>query len=463
MNEDAELLQQYAKEHSEAAFADLVRRHLDLTYSTALRLVHGDTHRAEDVTQQVFAELARQAHRLIAHPALVGWLYTTTRLIAQRVIRTELRRKAREQEAVAMNEPQSNAEPNWDQLKPLLETAMHQLGGKDRLAVLLRFFQNKSLKEVGTALGVGENAAQMRVARALDKLRVQLSRSGVALTSVALAAALSGNAVTGAPAALGSVLVGASLASAVSGTTTPFALFKLTATTKLQVGALSAIVVASLITSLTIHQQAQAKIRETDDAWQRQTDQLAQLQSGNERLSSLAARLRAPGELDELARLRSEARLLREETDTQARLREENRRLRPVWPSRDSSPMTILQMHEQLGDRMHNGRDSAVLFQMYADDHHGQSPTNMAALSKYNEGWGDPEKADRFEIVYRGSIADLKEHEIAILREKQPEQFPDGKWRRVYVFLDGHSERQTSPDVNFEKFESEHIIKGPSK
>ena len=142
MNEDAELLGRYAGEKSEAAFAELVRRHLDLTYSTALRLVHGDTHRAEDVTQQVFAELARQARRLSTHPALVGWLYTTTRLTAQRVIRTELRRAARERETVSMHEIQSNAEPNWDQLKPILENAMYQLGEQDRLAVLLRFFQN---------------------------------------------------------------------------------------------------------------------------------------------------------------------------------------------------------------------------------------------------------------------------------------------------------------------------------
>src|SRR5580698_4362914 len=123
MSEDAELLRRYAVEHSEAAFAELIRRHVDLAYSAALRLVNGDTHRAQDVTQQVFAEFARQAKRLMRHPAPVGWLYTTTRLIALRIIRTEQRRSAREQEANTMNELflESTPEPDWSRLRPVLE------------------------------------------------------------------------------------------------------------------------------------------------------------------------------------------------------------------------------------------------------------------------------------------------------------------------------------------------------
>ena len=305
MNEDAELLRRYAQEHSEAAFTELVRKHLDLTYSTAARLVQGDTHRAEDVTQQVFSELARHAHRLIQHPALVGWLYTTTRLIAQRVIRTELRRKTREQEAVTMNEIPSNAEPNWDQLKPILENAMHALGEEDRLAVLLRFFQNKSLKEVSAALGVGEGAAQKRVTRALEKLRVRLDRSGVALTSSALAAALCGNAVTGAPAALGPILVGASLTSVTSATAPPFSLISLMATTKLKVGLVSVIVATSLLTSIMLELQSQVRLRAADELAQGQEDRLAQLQSEQDRLEARAKGAGAVVERQELAMLRA--------------------------------------------------------------------------------------------------------------------------------------------------------------
>src|ERR1035438_2077339 len=99
MTEDAELLSRYATERSEVAFAELTRRHVDLVYSAALRLVNGNVHSAQDVTQQVFTALARQAKRLARHPALVGWLYTTARRMALRVNRTEQRRTAREQEA----------------------------------------------------------------------------------------------------------------------------------------------------------------------------------------------------------------------------------------------------------------------------------------------------------------------------------------------------------------------------
>src|ERR1700689_3786162 len=79
MSEDAQLLRRYSAERSEAAFAELVGRHVDLVYSAALRLVNGDAHSAQDLTQQVFSELARQARPLAHHPGLVGWLYTTTR------------------------------------------------------------------------------------------------------------------------------------------------------------------------------------------------------------------------------------------------------------------------------------------------------------------------------------------------------------------------------------------------
>ena len=147
MNDDAELLRRYAADRSEAAFTELIRRQVDLVYSAALRLMNGDVHRAQDVTQQVFSELARQAKRLTRHPALAGWLYTTTRLMALRARRTEQRRTAREQEANAMNEllREPGPEQDWKQLGPVLEDVMHDLGEKDRLAVLLFLPNNRSL------------------------------------------------------------------------------------------------------------------------------------------------------------------------------------------------------------------------------------------------------------------------------------------------------------------------------
>src|SRR5512133_1658317 len=141
MSEDLELLRCYAAEQSEAAFAEFTRRHVDLVYSTALRLVQGDVASAQDVTQQVFTEVARQAVRLARHPAPVGWLYTTTRHLALRVNRTEQRRRAREQEAHTMNEllHDDASAADWSRLRPEIEEAMHRLNDQDRHAVLLRF------------------------------------------------------------------------------------------------------------------------------------------------------------------------------------------------------------------------------------------------------------------------------------------------------------------------------------
>src|ERR1035441_761698 len=137
MTEDAELLSRYVTERSDADFNELTRRHVDLVYSAALRLASGNVHTAQDVTQQVFTELARQAKRLARHPALVGWLYTTTRLMALRVNRTEQRRTAREQEANTMNELLHDDTPpaEWSRLSPVIEDALHELSEQDRHAI----------------------------------------------------------------------------------------------------------------------------------------------------------------------------------------------------------------------------------------------------------------------------------------------------------------------------------------
>jgi RNA polymerase sigma factor (sigma-70 family) len=288
MSEDAQLLRRYATERSEAAFAELIRRHVDLVYSAALRLVNGDAHGAQDLTQQVFVELARRAKPLARHPALVGWLYTTTRQMAWHEIRAEKRRAAREQMAHTMNEllRQPTTEPDWEHLRPVLDDAMHELNHADRLAVLLRFFKNKSLREVGLALGLNENTARMRVERALDKLRLGLARKGVTSTAAALALALSGHAVSAAPAGFVAVLAGAALAGAESTTGTTLGLLKFMAATKLKIG-LSSLAIVGAAVVLVLEHHALLNAREEIDSLRRQ---IAQLKADNDALSTRLAR-----------------------------------------------------------------------------------------------------------------------------------------------------------------------------
>jgi RNA polymerase sigma factor (sigma-70 family) len=208
--EDLQLLRQYAEHRSEQAFSELVHRHMDLVYSTALRLVH-ESQLAEDVTQMVFIRLARRAGSLRHGTVLTGWLYRTTQFVAQTVLRTDWRRRKRETLAMQFTELDRDSESVWKEVAPLLEQGVTQLRQADQDAVLLRFFAGKSLREVGQALGISDDAAQKRVNRALERMRDYFARQGVTVSVALIAPAIAAHAVQSAPAALAGTLVAASL------------------------------------------------------------------------------------------------------------------------------------------------------------------------------------------------------------------------------------------------------------
>jgi RNA polymerase sigma factor (sigma-70 family) len=181
---DSELLKAYAADGSEPAFNELVRRHLGLVHAAALRLLDGNAAEAEDVAQTVFTDLARKAGDLVAHGSLAGWLHTSTRFAAGKLRRTEQRRRHREHDTMNLPTPDDSGAV-WEEIQPFLDDALHELPETDREAVLLRFFEKLSLTEVGSRLGVGEEAARKRVDRALDKLRGLLAKRGVASATTA--------------------------------------------------------------------------------------------------------------------------------------------------------------------------------------------------------------------------------------------------------------------------------------
>jgi RNA polymerase sigma factor (sigma-70 family) len=196
---DAELLKEFARNQSEAAFAALVRRHVGLVYSVALRQT-ANTRHAEDITQAVFIILARKAAALSPKTVLAGWLYHTARLTAANFQRAEMRRVRREQEVFMQSTPpESPSDAVWHELSPLLDDAMARLSATDRDAIVLRFFLNQSLADVGAALGIAERAAQKRVNRALEKLNRFFTRQGVSSTTAIIAGAISNNSVHAAP------------------------------------------------------------------------------------------------------------------------------------------------------------------------------------------------------------------------------------------------------------------------
>jgi RNA polymerase sigma factor (sigma-70 family) len=193
MNErraDLELLRAFARAGDQRALADVVRRHLDLVFATALRKV-SDVGAAEEISQNVFSALARKAWRFAPDDSLPAWLHKTALLESKCWLRGELRRRRREQTAAELGTTMKppDDQPAFNALVPLLDEALLSLREKDRTALLLRFHESQSLRDVGAALGVGEDAAQKRVAGALEKLAGFFRRHGFKTATLATTAA----------------------------------------------------------------------------------------------------------------------------------------------------------------------------------------------------------------------------------------------------------------------------------
>ena len=222
---DNELLREYVDRNSESAFAGLVQRHLNLVYSVALRQVENAGH-AEEITQAVFIILARKARGLRANTILEGWLYETTRLTALSFLRSERRRRFREHEAYMQSNLQDTDNPVWDQLAPLLDEAMSRLGQKDRDAVILRFFKEKSIRDVAATMQVSEAAAQRRVLRAMEKLRECFARRCVTSNAATIAKLISAHSIQAAPAGFAKVVSAVAMTKGATASTSTLTLIK---------------------------------------------------------------------------------------------------------------------------------------------------------------------------------------------------------------------------------------------
>jgi RNA polymerase sigma factor (sigma-70 family) len=294
MTGDAELLRQYAHDHSETAFAELVRRRLDLVFSVALRQVRGDAHLAEDVTQKVFADLARKAAALSTHPALSGWLYRSAQFAATDVVRSERRRRVREQEAQTMHETSFDpaADADWEKLRPMLDQMLGDLDECDRNAVALRFFEGRPFAEIGRTLRLTEEAARKRVERALDRLHGRLTRCGVTSTTTALAGALANQVSAAAPADLAPRVIASALAgttAAAGGAAAGLAILTFMNTTKITLGITTAIALLAVGTALYETHEASQRSAELALASQQRDDLDAKLRHLTQQLHAATA------------------------------------------------------------------------------------------------------------------------------------------------------------------------------
>ncbi len=459
---DRELLSAHVTGASTEAFGELVRRHLPLVLSTARRRLSIPDH-AEDVAQQVFTLLARKAAGLGRDVILSGWLYRTAIHLAGEQNRSEGRRQRREQEAVtAMNDPHPDA--TWKLIEPLLDDAMARLPERDRDAVVLRFFENRSLGEVGRTLGISEDAAQKRLSRSIDRLRKFINPRQPWITPGALVAAITAGAIESAPptahaATIATAALAAATPGSVSLTTSIFTLLTMTTAKTLISGAIG----IALVTGLVLQHQ-----------------QVRSLQAEQERLQAVAAEAAAkaaipvpapsqsPGVDPELLRLRGEVARLRGQSNELARLRAEISRLRTASSVTSSTSDPDVEEAKRIGiAKMSFMRRWALAIHLFASKHDGQVPASFAESAEYFPK--DPESPEldpqQFELMYQGALAAIADPAKTIIaREKEAYamRLKNGV-NRAYAFADGHSEIHHSDDGNFEPWEREHLAKLPGQ
>jgi RNA polymerase sigma factor (sigma-70 family) len=463
MTPDCELLRLYARTHSEEAFAELVRRHVNLVYSVALRRLNGDAPLAQDAAQNVFSDLARKALMLSRRTALTGWLYTSAHFASSEIARKESRRRGREEKF--MREPDSPCaiDPDWAELRPVLDEVMLQLKESDREAILLRYFENRPLAEVGAKLGLRENTARMRVERALEKLRALLAKRGIAATATLLET-ISANAVQVAPANMAATLAAASMTASGVGSLT---LLKIMTAAKLKL-ALSALVITGAATALFLQHQTQSRLRAENESWRRQ---FAQMQADNDALSNklaltLDSNPASDRQLKELMRLRGEVGLLRQKTNELGKMiRDDRKRLETANAQEPDETNPAEEQQRQVSiAKMGDAKLLALGDFLYSEKNQGQMATNMDQFSSYLTNSGQTlTGTNTFELAYTGSTTGMTNAgSVIMVRESQAWPTLDGKWAKTYGFMDGHSEVHVQISDDFDPFEQQHSLSAPT-
>ena len=450
---ELELLTRYFRDGEESAFAEIVRSQLDWVYSAARRIVV-DPHLAEDVAQSVFVALAREAdavaRRLGDGMPLSAWLHRTTRNVAAKLVRTEERRRSREHQFV-MNpvslETNGGGEPAWDDLAPHLDAAIAELPDPDRDALLLRYFERRTSREIGNRLGIGEEAAQKRVTRAMERLRGGLVARGIPVSVAALSGSVATHAVQSAPAGLATTIqaLTAGIPAAGGGGFLAWLSPKAVA-----VG--SGLVAAGLAVTVAWQAREVRSLRA----------ELAQVRIPVE--ATPVAQTPVPAgnaeEHAELLRLRGEvARLLRERDALKVLATKPN----PVPPDAGvaaTSGLSDYEVFRNSGIRKLNESKNWVLACIkYAEAHGDRYPDSLEEASGYLDAASATagNGGDRYELVYHGSFAGVTNpSRTIVLREKEPFQnFDRPGFSRTYGFLDGHAEIHSAEDGNFEAWEAE--------
>ncbi len=471
---DQQLLRDYAEHQSESAFTELVRRHVDPVYSAALRMVCG-ADLAEDVTQGAFIALAQNARSLADRSVLSGWLHCTARNLAANIVRSETRRRARELEAVAMNHLLANdSDATWENIAPHLDAALGELNDSERDALLLRYFERKSAREIAEILGTTEDAAQKRVNRAVDRLRELFSKRRVAIGAGGLVLLISANSVHSAPVGLATTISTSAALSAVHQATT-IGITKALAMTTLQKALVATVIAAAVGTGVfqahrnsTLQNEIQA-LQQNPNPLAAQIEQLQRERdaASNQLAAALAenGRLKAASNDTELLKLRSEVAGLKQSASGSA-TNDPRAALAQSWLAREDRLKQIVEQNpdktipefkllsdldwlnaavnakldsekdirQTMADLRHRSEnDVAAQMQTalskYMKENHGQFPTDLSQLQSYFQTPLDNAILDRWQIVPQSTLPQQSMGGDWVITEKTPiDRNLDNSW-----------------------------------
>jgi RNA polymerase sigma factor (sigma-70 family) len=470
MKSDAQLLRDYASHGDEAAFREIVARHADLVYSAALRQVESPD-LAGDVAQSVFVDLARKAKsvgdRLSTDASLTGWLYRSTRYTALNHLRDTRRRVTHERLAMEQLIANSEVAPDWEQIRPALDEVMSALDDDDREALLLRYFKNQDFRAVGLALGISDDAAQKRVSRAVERLRELFAERGVTVGVGGLVIVIAANAVEAAPVGLAATISTAALAGT---TVTTATILTHAAMNWITLKSAAAITIAAVAagTGTYLWQQNQiSTLRNENSGLAAQRDSLTK-----ERDDALAAAAKntasddLSAEKEELLRLRGEVGALRRQTNELSSLRQQNHQLQDALAqAAQSAPDADKLAAEKAAfiETMGNAKQMALGIIMYSADHQNHFPNDIMDTTNYFNNPDLMEKfKNQFEMVVQGSMENVSNAaETIAVRGRAPVQV-EGKWVKVYAFVDGHAIVKQQPPEGFDAWEQAHMMPPPA-
>lgn len=475
---DLQLLARYVRSQADDAFGELVRRHVNLVHSAALRQVRSPQ-LAEEVSQSVFTDLARNAAPLLTTSSslvLSAWLYQVTRRTAIDVVRREARRQLREQIATELN-AMNTSEATWPHIEPLLDEAVSTLDDTDRAAVLLRYFENKSLREVGVALGTSDDAAQKRVSRAVERLREFFTKRGVSIGASGLVVLISANAVQAAPAGLvltistAATLAGTALAATIKTQTT------VTAMNWLNLKSITAILAATVAAGTGTYLVQQRTVNQLRKENQRlvATEQAITTERDNAlaAVSNNADELkRRQSERDELLRLRGEVGRLRKLAKDTEQLAEQNRALQgalaqaaQVAPKTEPEPEPEADPERRFAiERINQSRQLALGLIMYAGDNQDTLPAELKSVSGYFKDGSYELLSESFDLVLPGVALTSVTNPSVTIAIRSKTTFPmKGKPAKAYAFADGHAEIIREPEGGFEAWEKARMLPAPTK